>query len=269
MPTRCTALSEIALSRMSLTTNLFYCVWDKPRAGKQQKQLHRVDRRKQMGVVELIQFLQQYTEPLALQAGPPENKKLFLYFSENTQLKHRLVSPCTAPRLSFRRVRDFCRRHRLPRFSLSQIRPSAATLLYLQTGGNLGKVQQFLQHAHLHTTVRYVLNSITESFNARVIQKAQERMVERDYRHSREAGGGREASEPAEGVKLRKLSLGASIRAAVHVVILTIRRSRAKRKGAHARRSTPALAAPMVSGSWRTYPWSLRLVIDSCVCGQR
>jgi hypothetical protein len=27
----------------------FYCVWDKPRAGRQQKQLHRVDRRKQMG----------------------------------------------------------------------------------------------------------------------------------------------------------------------------------------------------------------------------
>jgi hypothetical protein len=159
--------------------NLFYCVWDKPRAGKQQRQLHRVDRRKRMGVVELIQFLQQYTEPLALQAGPPKNKQLFLYFSENSQLKHRLVSPGAEPRLSFRRVRDFCRRHRLPRFSLSQIRPSAATLLYLQTGGNLGKVQQFLQHAHLHTTVRYVLNSITESFNARAIQKAQERMIER------------------------------------------------------------------------------------------
>ncbi len=159
--------------------DLFYCVWEKPRASKQQKQLHRVDRRKQMGVVELIQFLQQYTEPLAAQADPPENHKLFLYFSENKGLKRRLISPYTAPRLSWRRVRGFYQRHRLPRFSLSQFRPSAATLLYLQTGGNLGKVQQFLQHAHLHTTVRYVLNSITESFNARVIQKAQELMVER------------------------------------------------------------------------------------------
>jgi hypothetical protein len=59
------------------------------------------------------------------------------------------------------------------------MRPSAATLLYLQTGGNLGKVRQFLQHAHLSATVRYVLNHITEQFNARVIQKAQARMVER------------------------------------------------------------------------------------------
>lgn len=173
------SLERDCLVPHEIDDDLFYCVWDKPRAGKQQKQLHRVDRRKQMGVVELIQFMRQYTEPLASRANPPENNKLFLYFSENNGLKRRLISPCTAPRLSFRRVRAFCQRHRLPHFTLSQIRPSAATLLYLQTGGNLGKVQQFLQHAHLHTTVRYVLNSITESFNARVIQKAQDRMVER------------------------------------------------------------------------------------------
>ena len=157
----------------------FYCVWDKPRAGRQQKQLHRVDRRKQMGVVELIQFVRRYTEPLALQAGPPANKKLFLYFSENTLFKNRYISSCTGPRLSFRRLREFCERHRLPTFTLSNMRPSAATLLYLQTGGNLGKVRQFLQHAHFSTTIKYVLNHISEQFNARVIQKAQARMVER------------------------------------------------------------------------------------------
>ncbi|RZU35164.1 hypothetical protein [Edaphobacter modestus] len=157
----------------------FYCVWDKPRAGRQQKQLHRVDRRKQMGVVELIQFVRQYTEPLALKTDTPANKKLFLYFSENTLLKHRLISSYTAPRLSSRRVKEFRDRHQLPHFNLSNIRPSAATLLYLQTGGNLGKVRQFLQHAHFSTTIRYVLNQISEQFNARVIQKAQERMVER------------------------------------------------------------------------------------------
>jgi integrase len=157
----------------------FYCMWDKPRAGRQQKQLHRVDRRKQMGVVELIQFVRQYTEPLALKTDTPANKKLFLYLSENTLLKHRLISSYTAPRISFRRLKEFRERHQLPYFSFSSIRPSAATLLYLQTGGNLGKVRQFLQHAHFSTTIRYVLNQISEQFNARVIQKAQERMVER------------------------------------------------------------------------------------------
>jgi integrase len=157
----------------------FYCVWDKPRAGRQQKQLHRVDRRKQMGVVELIQFVRQYTEPLALKTDTPANKKLFLHLSENTLLKHRLISSYTAPRISFRRLKEFRERHQLPYFSFSSIRPSAATLLYLQTGGNLGKVRQFLQHAHFSTTIRYVLNQISEQFNARMIQKAQERMVER------------------------------------------------------------------------------------------
>jgi hypothetical protein len=157
----------------------FYCVWDKPRAGRQQKQLHRVDRGNQMGVVELIHFVRRFTEPLAQQAGPPANTKLFLYFSENTLLRSRLISPCTAPRLSSRRLREFRDRHRLPPFTLSNIRPSAATLLYLQTGGNLGKVRQFLQHAHFSTTIKYVLNHISAQFNARVIQKAQARMVER------------------------------------------------------------------------------------------
>jgi integrase len=157
----------------------FYCVWDKPRAGRQQKQLHRVDRRKQMGVVELIQFVRRYTEPLALKTDTPAGKKLFLYLSENTLLTHRLISSYTTPRISFRRLKEFRERHQLPNFSFSSIRPSAATLLYLQTGGNLGKVRQFLQHAHFSTTIRYVLNQISEQFNARVIQKAQERMVER------------------------------------------------------------------------------------------
>jgi hypothetical protein len=173
------SLERDCLVPHEIDDDLLYCVWDKPRAGKQQRQLHRVDRRKQMGVVELIRFVRQYTEPLASQAGPPENKQLFLYFRENTLLKHRLISQGTLPRLSFQRVREFCQRHRLPGFSLSQIRPSAATLLYLQTGGNLGKVRRFLQHAYLSTTVKYVLNQITEPFNTQAIEKAQTNMIER------------------------------------------------------------------------------------------
>jgi integrase len=173
------ALERDCLVPHEIDEDYFYCVWDKPRAGRPQKQLHRVDPRKQLGVVELIQFVRQYTEPLALKADSPASKKLFLYLSENTLLKDRLVSSYTAPRISFRRLKEFRERHQLPDFTFSSIRPSAATLLYLQTGGNLGKVRQFLQHAHFSTTVKYVLNQISDQFNARVIQKAQERMVER------------------------------------------------------------------------------------------
>jgi hypothetical protein len=168
-------LERDCLSPHEFDEDLFYCTWDKPRAGRQQRQLHRLDHRNQMGVVELIQFLRQFTEPLAVAANPPECTKLFLYISQS-----RLISPARWEGAGLdRHFQQFTERHRLPRFTLVNIRSTAATQLYLETGGNLRKVQQFLQHAQLRTTVRYLLNSITEPFNARVIQKAQERMIER------------------------------------------------------------------------------------------
>ena len=173
-------LKRDCLSPHEFDENLFYCTWDKPRAGKQQRQLHRADRRNQMGVVELIQFLCRFTAPLASAADPPERDQLFLYFSQNPALKCRLISPGTRSGGNFTTcIPEFIHHHRLAQFTLVNIRPTAATQLYLETGGNLRKVQQFLQHAHLRTTVRYLLNHITEPFNARAIQKAQERMIER------------------------------------------------------------------------------------------
>jgi len=172
-------LRRDCLSPHELDENLFYCTWDKPRAGKRQRQVHRADPRNRMGVVELIGFLQQFTEPLAASADAALCRKLFLYSSQSQNRKGKLVSPGVTP-LSFRcHFSEFTERHRLARFTLANIRPTAATQLYLETGGNLRKVQQFLQHAHLRTTVNYVLNSITEPFNVRSIQKAQERMLER------------------------------------------------------------------------------------------
>jgi hypothetical protein len=232
----------------------FYCVWDKPRAAKQQKQLHRVDRRRQMGVVELIQFMRRYTEPLALQATPPANRKLFLYFSQNTLLQNRLISSCTSPRLSVRRLKEFRERHRLPFFTLSNIRPSAATLLYLQTGGNLGKVRQFLQHAHFSTTIKYVLNHITEQFNARVIQKAQARMVERMtvIPERRELG--------VKRLNLPKDQAAKIVQGHFDTGTGTCRDpynspQPGEGKGRPVRPSMPALSVPMASGFSMICPW--------------
>jgi hypothetical protein len=174
------ALKRDCLSPHEFDEDLFYCTWDKPRAGKQQRQLHRADRRNQMGVVEMVQFLRQFTELLASAADSPERDQLFLYFSQNPALKCRLISPGTRSGGNFTtRIPEFIHHHGLARFTLVNIRPTAATQLYLETGGNLRKVQQFLQHRHLRTTVKYLLNHITEPFNARAIQKAQERMIER------------------------------------------------------------------------------------------
>ena len=73
-------LQRDCLSPHEFDENLFYCTWDKPRAGKQQRQLHRADRRNQMGVVELIQFLRQFTAPLASASDAPDHDQLFLYY---------------------------------------------------------------------------------------------------------------------------------------------------------------------------------------------
>ena len=72
------------LTPHELDEGLFYCVWDKPRGGRQQRQLHRTDRRNQTGVVDLIRFMRRYTEPLISRAGPAERTKLFLYLSPMT-----------------------------------------------------------------------------------------------------------------------------------------------------------------------------------------
>ena len=173
-------LKRDCLTPHEFDENLFYFTWDKPRAGKPQRQLHRADRRNEMGVVELIQFLRQFTQPLASAAGPPECTRLFLYVSESPRcVRHRILSPGTGGLWVWWHFPKFIERHRLPRFTLVNIRPTAATQLYLETGGNLRRVQQFLQHADLRTTVGYLVNSITEPFNARAIRKAQERMIGR------------------------------------------------------------------------------------------
>ena len=121
---------------------------------------------------------------------------------------------------------------------------------------------------HFSTTIKYVLNHISEQFNARVIQKAQARMVERVtvIPQRREVGIKRLNLPNSQAAKILD---GASIPAAAPVVIPTIRHRQAKRRGARARPFMHALAAPMVSGFLMTCPWSLRLVTDSCVCDQR
>lgn len=195
-------LERDCLTPHELDDDLFYCVWDKPRAGKQQRQLHRAGGRSHTGVVDLIRFMEMYTEPLAAQAEPPERTKLFLYFSA---MWNRIVSPSTTCGDGFVvNFQQFAERHELPHFTLVNMRPSAATQLYLDTGGNLRKVQQFLQHARLSTTVRYLLNSITAPFHARVIQGAQEKMLARitAVPEKRATGAGHLNLPPAQARKI-------------------------------------------------------------------
>ena len=197
-------LERECLTPHELDEHLFYCVWDKPRARKAQRQLHRIDRRNEMGVVELIQFLQQYTEPLVARADPTERSKLFLFLDPSQGPAHPVLSPSAEGDRFVLHVAQFAARHTLPHFSLVHLRATAATQLYLETGGNLRKVQQFLQHVRLSTTVKYLLNSLTEPFHARVIQTAQAKMLERItvIPAPRAAGVGRLHLPPAQARKI-------------------------------------------------------------------
>ena len=111
-------LERTCLSQHELDEDIFYCTWEKPRAGKQQRQLHRVDRRNQTGVVNLIQFLLRFTAPLALEAATPTSAKLFLYLGQSGNTR-RVLSPSTSPDIFHRNFRSFARRHGLPRFTLA------------------------------------------------------------------------------------------------------------------------------------------------------
>jgi integrase len=93
--------------------------------------------------------LRQFTEPLASVLDPAKSTKLFLYRTRSTNRRGKLIAPGITPEAFYRHFQEFTERHRLPRFTLANIRPTAATQLYLETGGNLRKVQQFLQHANL------------------------------------------------------------------------------------------------------------------------
>ncbi len=165
------------LVRHEIIDTLYYCIWHKARANEMQKQAHRKDPATNLGVVELIEFVRKYTEPLLSMAQPHERQKLFLYLYSGPGTR-KIICPGGGAQAQFSvQIRKFREKHQFPHFTLFNIRPSAATLLYLETGGNLRKVQHFLQHSRLDTTVRYVLNAVTKRLHTRVIQKAQHNLV--------------------------------------------------------------------------------------------
>lgn len=111
-----------------------YLVWDKPRAGGQLRQIHD---REALGVIEVVRNLQRVTSGAGL-------------FST----KGRLISNW-APYL-----REWQMQHNLPVFRIADLRPAAASLMYKLTNGDIHKVQSFLQHRKISTTLRYLDESV-------------------------------------------------------------------------------------------------------------
>jgi hypothetical protein len=128
-------------------------------------------------VIELIQFLSAYTQPLIDQAEERDRGMLFLY-RYSFGRGHRGVFPAT-PRAVSRELWRFCKRNALPALRMDQLRPSAATHHYKKTGGKLRKVQLLLGHAEISTTVRYIGDWLVQGLHNKSIRAAQEALLER------------------------------------------------------------------------------------------
>ena len=76
-------------------------------------------------------------------------------------------------------VRRWCRRQGLREFTLSEIRPAMATLIYRESNGNAVEVQRFLHHRSLSTTMAYLSENITRPINEALLAKAQDAMLDR------------------------------------------------------------------------------------------
>ena len=116
--------------------------------------------------------------------------------------------------------------------------------------------------------MKYLLNSITEPFNARVIQKAQEQMIERVTVVP---------EKRAQGVERLNLPKARALKIVAGQFDTGCGTCRdpydspqpGEEKGALAHPSMPASVVRMVFGSWRTCPKSSPPAIDLCPCEQR
>lgn len=165
--------------------------WSKERAGGVWRRAQRrsFDRRAKYAAPNLIEKVLAMTEPLRTQAHPRDRDLLFLIKSE----KQRGVTAVSMSTLS-KSIKQFIdranariaiwneaaperRRERLPDFAAAFIRGSVATVHYEHSGGDLLETQALLNHAHAHSTERYVRGPRAERLQTETIARLQKLML--------------------------------------------------------------------------------------------
>ena len=123
-------------------------------------------------LIELLNFVRKWTEPLTLRVAASCRDDLWLHRSR----KYRVRSAAWAPsRFISRHVHGWMKRQGMP-VTLDRLRPSAALTL-LRAGQSLPHVQSFLQHSDLRTTWRYVRSEVLRPAFDRQIAATQERIL--------------------------------------------------------------------------------------------
>ena len=132
-------------------------VWDKPRSGGELRQWHAVE---PLGVVEIVRKLQVLTAGATL-------------FSAPSRGEWRSVSSFEPALSEFRRDYGF------PPFALSDLRSAVATLIFELEDGAVTKVQRFLGHRGVNTTLRYLHEWAVRPQQARALRTAHARACAR------------------------------------------------------------------------------------------
>lgn len=143
-------------------TALRFVAIEKARSGSRRYQEVSFPHGQRHGVIELIEFLRWWTEPLVPLASPQDRQRLILYPRQGVEKAY--VGPvANSQEIGCRGgpLERFRERHRLPRFTLEQLRPTIATLVYLQTG-DIFRVQRLLNHASVLTTLEYIRGPLAQ-----------------------------------------------------------------------------------------------------------
>jgi integrase-like protein len=152
---------------LGLTTLCF----TKPRAGAQPDKELYFPTNQPYGAIDLIRFLLAYTEPWLDYANEDEKKSLFVYYSRMEGVRA-AGNSFTEYSLS-----KFIARHNLPHFSFDQLRPTVATMIYLQTR-DIFRVQRALNHKSIRTTMKYIKGVIVRARHDREMAEGIDAMVE-------------------------------------------------------------------------------------------
>ena len=139
-----------------------------------------------MGVIELLDFVRSWTDPLVLRAAQSCRNDLWLYQRETREAAQ---STAWAPK-SFigHHFRKWTRSHGL-KVTLQELRTNAALTL-LRSGRSLTHVQSFLQHRDLRTTWLYLRSEVLRPAFNRAIAATQARIVGQVLPQPRKEGCG-------------------------------------------------------------------------------
>ncbi len=164
-------LKRDCLTEHPLPLGLTICRFTKPRSGAQSEKELSFPTNGSDGVVDLIRFLLAYTEPWVEYANDAEKEALFLYRCRIEGVRS------AGDQFTGNSISRFIARHNLPHFAFNQLRPTIATLIYLQTR-DIFRVQRLLKHASIRTTLKYIRGAMVHAEHSKTMGEGIDAMVE-------------------------------------------------------------------------------------------